>query len=171
MTGPTASPESLVVGIGPPLRGDDSSGPMAVARWQKRWGSASRPPVKVICLEAPGLSLLDVMDGRRKVVLVDAVNSGALPGTLHQLSIESLQAFCSDGRSAHGWGVGETLALARLVCPERLPEDLQIVGIEVDGVELGRELSPLVTSCLDGAADLIETCVQSGPKTMAGDSA
>lgn len=163
MTGPGPAPDVLVIGIGPVLRGDDSAGPLAVARWRKREGVTNRPSTEVICLEAPGIGLLDAMDGVRKVVLVDAVRSGAPPGSLHRVSAEALQAFTSDTRSAHGWGVGETLALARLACPERLPEDLNIIGIEIKSVGLGQELTPEVAASLDAAADLIEGLVQGEP--------
>jgi hydrogenase maturation protease len=163
MTGQGTAPDVLVIGIGPSLRGDDSAGPMAVARWHGRSTLKNRPSVEVVCLEAPGLGLLDIMDGARKAVLVDAVRSGAPPGSLHCVSAEALAAFTSDSRSAHGWGVGETLALARLVCPERLPEDLTIVGIEIESLNSGQELSPAVASSLEGAADLIEDLVQGEP--------
>jgi hydrogenase maturation protease len=163
MTQQGAAPETLVIGLGPSLRGDDSAGPLAVARWRERRTTESRPPVEVVCLEAPGLGLLEVMAGARKVVLVDAVSSGAPPGRVHSISAEALAAFKSDSRSAHGWGVGETLALARLVCPERLPEDLNIVGIEIENLDPGQELSPAVAASLDAAADLIEGLVQGQP--------
>jgi hydrogenase maturation protease len=150
----------LVAGIGMSLRGDDSAGPQAVALWRDRRRSRGLPPIKTICLEAPGLELLDALDGARKVVLVDAVMSGAAPGTLHRISADELDAFGTDGRSAHGWGLGETLAITRTLAPERLPDMLAIVGIEAGTLEPGPELSPEVAAALAGAADLIEDIVK-----------
>ncbi len=170
MTATDPTLDVLVVGIGPSLRGDDSAGPQAVGRWQARRASKGPASVRAICLEAPGLSLLDVLEAARRVVIVDAVRSGAAPGTLHRISPDVLAAFGADSRSAHGWGVGETLALARLVCPERLPESLCIIGIEVDSVQPGSGLSPAVAAALDGAADMIEAYVREALRVTCHDS-
>jgi hydrogenase maturation protease len=155
--------EALVIGIGPELRGDDSAGPMAVDRWRRQHAVG---PTRAICLEAPGLDLLDELEGVGVVVLVDAVRSGAPSGTLHVISLDTLQAFASDSRSAHGWGVGETLALAQAVSPERLPAALRIIGIEAGSVQVGESLSPAVEARLDEACDLIDACLCRQPLTV-----
>src|SRR5512142_676272 len=104
-----------VVGIGQGLRGDDAAGLEAVRRWQEKFPeTASRPEVRVEMNELPGLALLGLIEDAEAAVLVDAVQSSALPGTIHLLKQEELSAFASHAKTAHGWGVAETLDLGRL---------------------------------------------------------
>jgi hydrogenase maturation protease len=71
-------------------------------------------------------------------ILVDAVQSGAPPGTIHKLIEEDLLDFGAGTGSAHGWGAAETLSLGRQLAPEDLPEKIFIIGVE-ELLESGRK--------------------------------
>ena len=147
-----------IVGIGQSLRGDDAAGQKAVVHWQSLYPtSANTPDLRVELLELPGLALLDYLEGAHRVLLVDAVRSGAAPGSLHLLSEADLAAFGADSGSAHGWGVAETLALRRKLHPEKMPARVDILGIEAGDVSLGEALSAGVQAALDQAAAMIAT--------------
>lgn len=151
----------LVLGIGQTMRGDDAAGVEAVRRWQARYAAtAARPDVNVQFDELPGLSLLDILDGADAAVLVDAVQSGSAPGTVHRLKPEDLASFEAGSKSAHGWGVAETLRLGRQLDPARAGLRVSLIGIEAEQVELGKPLSPSVEQALPGAVDAIEAAVQ-----------
>jgi hydrogenase maturation protease len=150
-----------VIGIGQTLRGDDEAGLVAVQLWndtlqREEWGSN----IVVRFAESPGIGLLSLLEGSDAAVLVDAVQSGAKPGTLHQLCENDLEAFMTGAGSAHGWGVAETLALGRQMCLDTLPPTIRVIGIEVGRVEVGTGLSPEVTSALTAAAVLISKTVE-----------
>lgn len=150
----------VVVGLGQPLRGDDGVGVEAVAAWQAAYPeTACHPAVRVHLAEAPGLGLLDLIGGASAALLVDAVRSGAPPGTLHLLQDGDLESFAGGARSAHGWGVAETLALARIADPGGLPARLQILGVEAGGVEPGAGLSPALRAALPEIAARIQALV------------
>ena len=150
----------IVVGIGQRFRGDDEAGLAAVHLWVDTYRPVrSDMDLRVEFAESPGVGLLNLLVGADKALLVDAVQSGARPGTLHLLDETDLGAFLDGAASAHGWGVAETLALGRKVDPDSMPECITLIGIEVGQVELGRGISPDVSLALTKAAKLIQETV------------
>lgn len=150
-----------VIGIGQSFRGDDAAGLEAVRRWREQFNeTASRPEVQVEVCELPGLGLLDLFEGADSVLLVDAVQSGAAVGTIHQIGPGKLAAFAADSTSAHGWGVAETLELARqLGLP--LPSSIHLIGIEAGQMEIGAGLSAEVEAALPEVCQAIENFIAS----------
>jgi len=145
----------LLIGIGQSLRGDDAAGLEAVRLWQASY-LESTPDVQVEFCELPGLDLLSLLAGTSTAILVDAVVSGAAPGTIHCLDREQLAAFIPGSNSAHGWGVAETLALGSQVDPQALPGKIILIGIEASQMELGAGLSREVKNALGDMARFIQ---------------
>jgi len=151
----------VVIGIGQSLRGDDEAGLAVVRLWSETLQRVEWDPnLRVELVESPGVALLNLLEGSDAAVLVDAVQSGAKPGTLHKLCENDLGAFMAGADSAHGWGVAETLALGRQLSLETLPLKILIIGIEVGQVEVGAGLSPEVASALPDAVLLISKTVE-----------
>lgn len=111
-----------IIGIGSPF-GDDRLGLEAAARL----ASAPPPGCEVVAADRPGVALLELFTDAGAIVLIDAVRSGAAPGTVHDLTLEAVPAAGLDLVSSHGLGVGETLALARAL--DRLPSG-RLLGVE-----------------------------------------
>jgi hydrogenase maturation protease len=134
-----ASRLALVIGLGNDQRSDDRSG-LEVAR-------ALRPRLagkaRVEECESEGIALLELWRGADRVFVVDAVRSGAPPGTVHRL--EPGDGFLPGLRTAtstHGLSLAEAVALARgLGC---LPHHLVVYGIEAGDVGMGVTLTPPV---------------------------
>jgi hydrogenase maturation protease len=146
-----------VIGIGQSLRGDDAAGLEAVRVWQTKYSSSTDDSFVVVHLtENPGLGLLNLLCGVDTAILVDAVQSGVNPGTLHRINESAIDSFTNGSDSAHGFGVGETLVLGRSVDPHSLPEEIVVIGIEVGQTDIGKGLSPEVEAVLPEAAILIE---------------
>jgi hydrogenase maturation protease len=155
--GPNQPGTIKVIGIGQSLRGDDAAGLAAVSLWQETYQQAeTRPEVQVELVELPGIGLLDLLEGAVCAILVDAVRSSSSPGTIHQLAEDQLASFGDGSRSAHGWGVAETLELGRKLSSSSLPPKIVLIGIEAGQVEPGEALSPEVQASLPEAARLIE---------------
>ncbi len=145
-----------VIGIGQSLRGDDAAGLTAVRQWQENYPeTASRPEVRVETHELPGLALLDLIRDAKAAILVDAVQSSAAPGTIHLLHEEDLSTFASDAKSAHGWGVAETLGMGRLL-GEMDSTSIRLIGIEAEQMTLGMELSKIVQDAIPRVCEAIE---------------
>jgi hydrogenase maturation protease len=151
-----------VIGIGQSLRGDDAAGLAAVRLWQQTFQpTAKRPNIIVELAELPGIGLLSLLEGATTAILVDAVRSNTLSGTIHILTENQLVTFESEAKSAHGWGVAETLALGRKLTPSSMPKKLVLIGIETGQLDIGDGLSPEVEMALPEAANLIERYVGS----------
>jgi hydrogenase maturation protease len=146
-----------IIGMGQSLRGDDAVGLEAVRFWQEAYpGQNKRADLQVELAELPGIGLLNLIEGARIAILVDAVRSGAEPGTIHLLLKEQLEAFENNSGSAHGWGVAETLRLGEKLLPVTIPQKIILIGIEAADFTLGSPLSPLVKQALPEVARLIE---------------
>ena len=136
-----------IIGIGNEFRSDDGVG-VVVARRLK-----PRLPSGVIVQEesGEGTALIEAWQGADTVVLVDAVQSGVAPGTIHRFEAHEQalpdQMFCC---SSHSFGVVQAIEMAREL--GRLPRRLIVHGIEGQHFEAGTELS----SEIEGAAKLVE---------------
>ena len=151
----------LVIGMGQTLRGDDAAGSEAVRRWQADYpATASRAEVTVEFSELPGLALLDLLDGYDAGILVDAVQTTAAAGTIFRLGLAELESFDTAAKSAHGWGVAESLELDQQLNRSRPPRLVRIVGIQAQQLELGHKLSTAVENAMPAAADAIEKEIQ-----------
>ena len=144
----------LVVGLGHPDRGDDAVGGV-VAREVAR---VAGHRVEVLEQEDP-TDLVLLWEGWERVVLVDGVASGGsvAPGTVHVLRTGAgrppipSDAWTRTGRGGtHAFGLAAAVELARAM--GRLPDDVTVVGIEVEGVEHGAPLTPMVASAVPDAA-------------------
>lgn len=150
-----------VIGIGQSLRGDDAVGVEAVQTWcRDHAATAGRPEIRVECSELPGLEVLEMLDGVEAAILVDAVEGGSMPGAIHQLAAGELEAFDSSSKSAHGWGMAETLRLGRWLNPKLQQMEICVIGIEAAQYELGGSLSPIVQEALPQASAAIQRQVE-----------
>ena len=144
-----------VIGIGQSLRGDDAAGLEAVHRWQEKFpDTATRPEVRIEASELPGLALIDLLHDVDAAILVDAVQSSAKPGTIHRLSEEELESFTTASKSAHGWGIAETLRMRSQLANAKI--NIRIIGIEAEQMQLGAGLSRSVENVLPLLCEVIE---------------
>jgi hydrogenase maturation protease len=136
--------------VGNPWRCDDAAG-LEVARLLR-----GTLPAGVELLEREGepTALIDAWEGADVLWLVDAVSSGAEPGTLHRLDAsESELPQDLFRRSTHHVGVAEAVELARVL--GRLPARTIVFGIEGGSFEIGDELTPAVAAAIDNTADAV----------------
>jgi hydrogenase maturation protease len=129
--------------------GDDAAGPVVIDRL------VGRVPDTVVLVESVGdaTHLLDTWRDARLAVVVDAVVSGGVPGSVHR--IDGLAGFPASWRSAstHLIGVLEAIDLGDAL--DMLPDELVVYGIEIGRVEAGVMLSPEVDAAVDRVAEMI----------------
>ena len=82
----------------------------------------------------------------------DAVDVGAVPGSVHVLTGSDLYANLVR-LSVHQVGTSDLLAAARLA--GMLPERVVLVGVQPATIAAGLELSPAVAAALPAALDLV----------------
>ncbi len=127
------------MGIGNPLRGDDAAGRLVAARLR----DLAPTGLRILELKGEPINLIEAFAGAGRVLIADAVSSGAEPGTVHRIDAGAgpIPAILS-GPSTHALGLLEAVELARAL--GRLPPELSIFGIEGSRFELGTEPLPQV---------------------------
>jgi hydrogenase maturation protease len=137
--GAPGKPRTLIIGLGNEYRHDDAVG-LVVAR---RLRQAAPKSVRVLEETGEGASLLESWQDAEMVILIDAVQSGAAPGTLHRLDAHAQPMAKEFFRfSTHAFGLAEAVELGRAL--GRLPPRLIVYGIEGKSFEAGVGLSPEV---------------------------
>jgi len=127
----------LVIGVGNRYRRDDAAGLLAARRLREAAGAS----VAVREESGEGTALMQAWEGVEAVILIDAVHSGAPPGTIFRL--DARQDPIPAGWfhwSSHAFGPAEAIALARTL--GRLPPRLIVFGIEGKTFDAGDGLSP-----------------------------
>lgn len=140
----SARDTALLVGLGNEYARDDAVGLVIVRE------ARSLLPGNVRVLEHEGepTTLLDSWGGLDRVVVVDAVRSGTVPGTIHRLRpLERPVPAALARGSTHALSVVEALELARAV--DRLPRRLALLGVEGERFDAGRGLSDAVRRAAD----------------------
>jgi hydrogenase maturation protease len=150
-----------IIGIGQSLRGDDAAGLEAVESWRRdQAATAGRSDIRVESMELPGLALLEMLDGVEGAIIIDAVQGGAPPGTIHHVAAGQLESFASSAKSAHGWGVAETLRLRLSLDPKLKGTEVCVIGIEAEQYTVGGGLSRAVKEALPRASAAIQLQVE-----------
>lgn len=117
-----------IIGIGSPFAGDRYGiEAIEILREFSQLTAFSGNDVEWCALDRPGVSLIEQLRGAEAVLLIDAMQSGAEPGSVRRLSLEDLLQQTAVP-STHQLGVAECLALARAL--GELPPRLLIYGIE-----------------------------------------
>ena len=138
------SPDTLVVGLGNPLRGDDGIGPQAI---QMLVAKALPEGVEVVEGGTQGLGLVSLMEGWRRVILVDAANVGQSPGGFVRFAPQEARLLGSDQPiSVHNAGLREALLLAETL--ELLPDEIVIYGMQPANLDWDNGLSPQVEAAM-----------------------
>jgi hydrogenase maturation protease len=151
----------IVVGIGNQYRQDDAAG-LLVARALKRLVPES---VQVLECTGASLELIDAWSSADTVVLVDAVSSGADPGTIFFLEVHDQPVPASLFHySTHDFNVSDTIELARLL--GKLPRQLVVFGIEGVAYGQGTELSEEVAESIDRVVSRILQFVRASAREV-----
>jgi hydrogenase maturation protease len=140
----------LVIGVGNPFRSDDAAG-LKVARLLREMGPGS---AAVLEHSGEGAALLETWKGAEAVILIDAVSSGAPPGTIHRLEplLRPLPAAMLH-HSTHAFGIPAAIELGGAL--KQLPARLVVFGIEGRNFQAGEELSPQVAEILPEVASRV----------------
>jgi hydrogenase maturation protease len=93
-----------------------------------------------------GLALIEAWSGAERVILIDAVRTGAPAGTVSELD-GGTATVAGQGQGTHAFGVAAAIRLARVL--GRLPPVLRVYGIEAADFTPGRPPRPAVLEAVD----------------------
>jgi hydrogenase maturation protease len=144
-------PHVLVLGIGNILMQDEGLGVRAVERLKERYHLP--PEVRATDGGVMGLDLLPYLEDAERVLILDAVQTGRPPGTLVRLEGQDIPVTLALKTSIHQVGLQEVLAVGRF--RGTLPNRITLWGVEPAAVEIGTDLSPVVSAALDDLAEAV----------------
>jgi hydrogenase maturation protease len=145
--------KTIILGLGNPLISDDSVGLRVAAQLRTRL--ADRPDLEISEDYWGGLRLMERLIGYDRAVVIDAICTGAPPGTIHRLAPADLPTQRS--ASAHDVNFPTALTFGRQ-SGAKLPPDERIllVGIEaVDILTFSEQLTPEVEEAIPRAVELV----------------
>ena len=138
----------LILGIGNLLLSDEGVGVHAVRCLA---GRQLPPGVAVLDGGTSGADLVDHLEGRDRVVVIDAASGDGPPGTVYRCEAQDL---IEKGRamSLHEFGLADSLHMAeQLGCA---PRRVVVLGVQPATLAPGLELSPNVAAVLPGILKL-----------------
>lgn len=139
-------PQRLVVGVGNRQRCDDGVGPLAASRV----AAMGLPDLEVVEHTGELSSLLELWEGRTRVVVVDALRGGSRwsAGSIVRFDARAESLPSRAFTSTHAFSVAEAIELGRAL--GQLPPHLVVLGLAAAWFEHGESLSAPVSEALDG---------------------
>ncbi len=144
---------TLIIGCGNLLRGDDATGPVLIQRmWQRGL------PENVHCADGGtgGMDVAFQMRGVPHVILVDACQSGSEPGAIFKLPGEEVEQLPpDDGINLHAFRWDHAIAFGRWLLKDDYPKKVTVYLIEGAEYQVGEALSPAVDAAIDKLVEML----------------
>ena len=137
--------ETVVIGLGNVVLSDDGLGVHALRRLRRRCSTSGH--VELIEGGTAGLLLLPYLADARRAIIIDAIDTGAAPGTLVRLAGEDWASIFAIRVSPHDVGLRDLLGAAQL--SGAWPRELVLHGAQPASTAIGTELSAPVAAALD----------------------
>lgn len=142
-----------VIGLGNMLAGDDAVGLIAARQLRELLSGK----IEVQTREVPDWDDLQGMCEEDAVIFIDAVQSGAVPGTILEFTLGDVIGAGLRHCSSHGLGLEHWVSVAEAL-GERVSH-LSIIGVEIASAGMGEEMSEPVTAALPGLVQRVQQVV------------
>ena len=126
-----------VIGVGNILLCDEGIGVHVVRELSSRGGT---PGVEYVDGGVAGATLLNLVEGEERVVLVDAVDAPFPPGTVVRMTPDELVVRSASAWSLHDLNLADTIGMMRLreTLPEMIllgvvPADIETYSLDLSG--------------------------------------
>jgi hydrogenase maturation protease len=142
---------TVVIGLGNPLLADDGVGLEVLSRLARTYDCG--PDVELEDGGTWGMNLLPIIEQSERVLFVDAIRSGAAPGTVLRIEGESLPKQLGLKVSPHQVDLQDLVAVATL--RGTFPTVAVAIGVEPEVVETRSGLSASVAARVDDILDAV----------------
>lgn len=141
----------VVLGIGNSLLSDEGVGIQAVTRLRS---SPHARSASLLDGGTLGFTLLPLIERAAGLIVIDAAELGAPPGTVQAFEDDAIDCFLAGARqrTVHEVGLADLLAMARL--QDRLPARRALISIQPQSLDWGESLSPAVRAALPQVCEL-----------------
>ena len=144
-----------VLGVGNILLQDEGFGVRVIETMARRF---SFPPnVQVLDGGTLGIELLRFLEDTEKLIIVDAIAGGKIPGTVYCFSDSEVLAYFKDKVSAHELGIQDVLATLQVM--GKRPIEQVVIGVEPQVLDVGLELTPIVNDKIEIVIRKIIECL------------
>ena len=146
---------TLVIGLGNPILGDDGVGWKVIEYLTRNFNQ--RNSIEFDCLSVGGLSLMERMLGYDRVVIIDAIETGQNPdGTVKAFPLAALE----NPRLGHSASTHDTSLITALQTAQtmdmKVPSRVYVVSIEAHNVyDFSEKLSTAVEQSVPVAAQKV----------------
>jgi hydrogenase maturation protease len=143
--------DAVLIGIGNEFRSDDALGILVARELRRRYHGSLR----IVEQGGEGAALLEAFGDSSAALLIDAVTSRDLPGTVLRLDLSHAGVPATmTCASTHAFGVAEAIELARAL--GRLPKKVILYGITGESFDPGKGLSDPLVRAIPGLLQMIE---------------
>ncbi|WP_210394940.1 HyaD/HybD family hydrogenase maturation endopeptidase [Motiliproteus sediminis] len=143
----------LVLGVGNILLTDEGIGVRVVEALEQRYQIPEG--VEVMDGGTAGMELLSSIASREHLILIDAVNTGAAPGTLVKLQDDEVPALFKNKISPHQLGISDLLGV--LTVTGEMPKKMTLFGVVPFSLDTSTELSESMRQLLDALLEATVT--------------
>ncbi len=145
---------TLVLGLGNPLMADEGVGCRIIERFLTQVDKY--PDIDFIDAGTGGMSLLHLITGRHKVILIDCAYMGTKSGTIKRFTPDDVQTVKKLAhQSLHEVDILKVLDLAKQL--GQYPEEVIIFGIEPQTIEHRQNPSETISQKLDEYISVISS--------------
>ncbi len=145
--------QTIVLGLGNPLMGDEGIGIKLIEMLQS--ASGDFPEADFVDAGTGGMSLLHLIAGRKKAVIIDCCIMGETPGTIKKFTPDQVKTVKQlTHLSLHEVDIIKVIDLARQLGD--CPEEIIFFGIEPAAVTQQMELSEILTDRLPQYTETIK---------------
>jgi hydrogenase maturation protease len=145
MTG-TVKKDTVVLGLGNPLMGDEGIGPAIIERLIAQ--AENFPSIDFVDAGTGGLTVLHLISDRKKAILIDCAYMQTEPGTIRKFTPEEVLSVKElTGRSLHEADILSVLDMAAEL--GQCPPEVVIFGIEPKSIEPRARLSRTLNDRID----------------------
>jgi len=144
--------QTLIVGVGNSLMGDEGIGPHAVRNLSLLPMPAD---VEIIDCGCDLLNIISHIDKPKKIIVIDAVRAGGEPGRIYRFRFDELEQAGTNTGSAHQLQAVDALRLLRKICPCLSRCEITVIGVEPKVLELSTDLSEEVRESIADLTQLV----------------
>jgi hydrogenase maturation protease len=137
-----------IIGCGNSNRTDDGAGVAVAQALQELLRASPRTDVKVFDAGTGGIDVMFQARGSQRLIIIDASKTGSEPGTIYEVPGEELIADREASYSLHDFRWDHALYAGRRIFKDDFPTDVTVYLIESQSLELGLELSDVVSDAV-----------------------
>ena len=115
------------------------------------------PEVEMLDGGTSGLNLLNFIEEKKYLIILDAVDSGGKPGEVVEWREDHVPRYCSGKLSLHQMSFAEVLYWAHFT--GNFPDRIMVIGVQPENMSRGLELSSTAQASIPAAKDRVLACL------------